>query len=103
MKDIAKALESPSAMEEKMLRLRFGIDDGIARSPEEVGREFNKTAEEIKNIEALALAKPQAAAKSEAYPKIGMAGLGLYPWPFLLSHPRAWDMPQAVLSEPFLT
>ena len=38
--------------EEKVLRLRFGLDDGRTRTLEEVGREFNVTRERIRQIEA---------------------------------------------------
>lgn len=43
--------------EAKVLRLRFGLDDGRARTLEEVGREFNVTRERIRQIEAKALRK----------------------------------------------
>ena len=43
--------------EEKVLRLRFGLDDGRARTLEEVGRTFNVTRERIRQIEAKALRK----------------------------------------------
>ena len=40
--------------EQKVLRLRFGLDDGRARTLEEVGKEFNVTRERIRQIEAKA-------------------------------------------------
>jgi len=43
--------------EEKVLRLRFGLDDGRQRTLEEVGKEFNVTRERIRQIEAKALRK----------------------------------------------
>ena len=43
--------------EQKVLRLRFGLDDGRARTLEEVGKEFNVTRERIRQIEAKALRK----------------------------------------------
>ena len=43
--------------EEKVLRLRFGLDDGRTRTLEEVGKEFNVTRERIRQIEAKALRK----------------------------------------------
>ena len=43
--------------EQKVLRLRFGLDDGRARTLEEVGIEFNVTRERIRQIEAKALRK----------------------------------------------
>lgn len=44
--------------EEKVLKLRFGIEDGRTRTLEEVGKEFNVTRERIRQIEAKALRKP---------------------------------------------
>ena len=43
--------------EEKVLRLRYGLDDGRPRTLEEVGKEFNVTRERIRQIEAKALRK----------------------------------------------
>ena len=43
--------------EQKVLRLRFGMDDGRARTLEEVGKEFNVTRERIRQIEAKAIRK----------------------------------------------
>lgn len=43
--------------EQKVLRLRFGMNDGRARTLEEVGREFDVTRERIRQIEAKALRK----------------------------------------------
>jgi RNA polymerase primary sigma factor len=48
-------LDTLTAREEKVLRLRFGLDDGRARTLEEVGKEFNVTRERIRQIEAKAL------------------------------------------------
>ncbi|OQB21063.1 MAG: RNA polymerase sigma factor SigA [Firmicutes bacterium ADurb.Bin182] len=50
-------LDTLTPREEKVLRLRFGLDDGKARTLEEVGREFNVTRERIRQIEAKALRK----------------------------------------------
>ena len=50
-------LNTLTAREEKVLRLRFGLDDGRARTLEEVGKEFNVTRERIRQIEAKALRK----------------------------------------------
>ena len=50
-------LSSLTPREEKVLRLRFGIDDGRQRTLEEVGKEFNVTRERIRQIEAKALRK----------------------------------------------
>ena len=50
--------------EEKVLRLRFGLDDGRTRTLEEVGKEFNVTRERIRQIEAKALRKLRQSGKS---------------------------------------
>lgn len=52
-----EVLETLTAREQKVLRLRFGLDDGRARTLEEVGKEFNVTRERIRQIEAKALRK----------------------------------------------
>ena len=54
---LADALDSLSERERQVLRLRFGLDDGRARTLEEVGKEFNVTRERIRQIEAKALRK----------------------------------------------
>jgi len=51
--------------EEKVLRLRFGIDDGRQRTLEEVGKEFNVTRERIRQIEAKALRKLRNPSRSK--------------------------------------
>ena len=51
--------------EEKVLRLRFGLDDGKARTLEEVGREFDVTRERIRQIEAKALRKLRHPSRSK--------------------------------------
>jgi RNA polymerase primary sigma factor len=43
--------------EQKILEMRFGIDDGVAQTLEEVGQEFGVTRERIRQIEAKALEK----------------------------------------------
>ena len=50
-------LDTLTPREEKVLRLRYGIDDGTPRTLEEVGKEFNVTRERIRQIEAKALRK----------------------------------------------
>lgn len=54
---IEKILKTLSCQEERVLRLRFGLDDGYPRTLEEVGTEFNVTRERIRQIEAKALRK----------------------------------------------
>ncbi len=51
--------------EEKVLRLRFGLDNGRARTLEEVGKEFNVTRERIRQIEAKALRKLRHPSRSK--------------------------------------
>ena len=50
-------LDSLTGRERRVLQLRFGLEDGRARTLEEVGREFNVTRERIRQIEAKALRK----------------------------------------------
>ena len=54
---LQEVLATLTDREQKVLRLRFGLDDGRARTLEEVGREFNVTRERIRQIEAKALRK----------------------------------------------
>ena len=54
---LIEVLDTLTEREEKVLRLRFGLDDGRARTLEEVGKEFNVTRERIRQIEAKALRK----------------------------------------------
>ena len=54
---VIEALSELSDREKQVLRLRFGLDDGQARTLEEVGREFGVTRERIRQIEAKTLAK----------------------------------------------
>ena len=58
-------LSTLTPREEKVLRLRFGIDDGRTRTLEEVGREFNVTRERIRQIEAKALRKLRHPSRSK--------------------------------------
>lgn len=54
---LVEVLSTLTDREQKVLRLRFGLDDGRARTLEEVGKEFNVTRERIRQIEAKALRK----------------------------------------------
>ena len=61
---LSDVLSSLTAREEKVLRLRFGLEDGRPRTLEEVGREFNVTRERIRQIEAKALRKLRQPSRS---------------------------------------
>lgn len=54
---LVEVLGTLTEREQRVLRLRFGLDDGRARTLEEVGKEFNVTRERIRQIEAKALRK----------------------------------------------
>ena len=58
-------LDTLTPREEKVLRLRFGLDDGRARTLEEVGKEFMVTRERIRQIEAKALRKLRHPSRSK--------------------------------------
>jgi RNA polymerase primary sigma factor len=58
-------LDTLTPREEKVIRLRYGIDDGKPRTLEEVGREFNVTRERIRQIEAKALRKLRHPSRSK--------------------------------------
>ena len=62
---IARVLDTLTPREEKVLRLRYGIDDGRPRTLEEVGKEFNVTRERIRQIEAKALRKVRQPSRSK--------------------------------------
>ncbi|PKK38754.1 RNA polymerase sigma factor RpoD [Clostridiaceae bacterium JG1575] len=62
---LMSVLDTLTPREEKVLRLRFGLDDGRARTLEEVGREFNVTRERIRQIEAKALRKLRHPSRSK--------------------------------------
>ena len=62
---LINVLDTLTPREEKVLRLRFGLDDGRARTLEEVGREFNVTRERIRQIEAKALRKLRHPSRSK--------------------------------------
>ena len=58
-------LGSRRPREQKVLVLRFGLEDGRSRTLEEVGREFNVTRERIRQIEAKALRKLRHPSRSK--------------------------------------
>ncbi len=62
---LVEVLETLTDREQKVLRLRFGLDDGRARTLEEVGKEFNVTRERIRQIEAKALRKLRHPSRSK--------------------------------------
>ncbi len=66
-KHIKEALEGLTPREQKILKIRFGLDDGVTHTLEEVGREFGVTRERIRQIEAKALEKIR---KQEASDKL---------------------------------
>ncbi len=63
--ELLKVLETLTEREQKVLRLRFGLDDGRTRTLEEVGKEFNVTRERIRQIEAKALRKLRHPSRSK--------------------------------------
>ncbi len=66
-KHVEEALEGLTPREQKILKIRFGLDDGVTHTLEEVGREFGVTRERIRQIEAKALEKIR---KQEASDKL---------------------------------
>ena len=82
---LVEVLGTLTEREQKVLRLRFGLDDGRARTLEEVGKEFNVTRERIRQIEAKALRKPQPQAE-------GLSGLrsGLCSYPYDCLQSQTW-------------
>lgn len=62
---LSEVLDTLTLREEKVLRLRFGLEDGRSRTLEEVGREFNVTRERIRQIEAKALRKLRHPSRSK--------------------------------------
>lgn len=62
---LVDVLQTLTPREEKVLRLRFGIDDGHTRTLEEVGKEFKVTRERIRQIEAKALRKLRHPSRSK--------------------------------------
>ncbi len=62
---LGNVLSTLTPREEKVLRLRFGLEDGRSRTLEEVGKEFNVTRERIRQIEAKALRKLRHPSRSK--------------------------------------
>ncbi len=62
---LLSVLNTLTPREEKVLRLRYGVDDGRPRTLEEVGKEFNVTRERIRQIEAKALRKLRHPSRSK--------------------------------------
>ncbi len=62
---LGDVLDTLTPREEKVLKLRFGLEDGRARTLEEVGKEFNVTRERIRQIEAKALRKLRHPSRSK--------------------------------------
>ena len=63
--EINLILSTLTEREEKVIRLRFGLEDGRTRTLEEVGKEFDVTRERIRQIEAKALRKLKNPTKSK--------------------------------------
>lgn len=62
---LSNVLDTLTPRESKVLKLRFGLEDGRARTLEEVGKEFNVTRERIRQIEAKALRKLRHPSRSK--------------------------------------
>jgi len=62
---LSEVLSTLTPREEKVLKLRFGLEDGRSRTLEEVGKEFNVTRERIRQIEAKALRKLRHPSRSK--------------------------------------
>ena len=56
-RELLNVLKSLTPREERVITLRFGLEDGRSRTLEELGREFNVTRERVRQIEAKALRK----------------------------------------------
>ena len=62
---LVEVLDTLTEREQKVLKLRFGLEDGRARTLEEVGKEFDVTRERIRQIEAKALRKLRHPSRSK--------------------------------------
>ncbi len=74
---VEAVLDSLTGRERRVLQLRFGLEDGRARTLEEVGKEFNVTRERIRQIEAKALRKlrhPSRSQEAQGLPGVGEGG-----------------------------
>ena len=69
---VAKVLDSLDGREQRVIRLRFGLDDGRPRTLEEVGHEFGLTRERIRQIEAHALRKLRHPSRSRKLREFAM-------------------------------
>ena len=72
---LVEVLSTLTPREEKVLQLRFGIEDGRTRTLEEVGKEFHVTRERIRQIEAKALRKlrhPSPLQEAEGLPELSV-------------------------------
>ncbi|MFA5270564.1 MAG: sigma-70 family RNA polymerase sigma factor [Patescibacteria group bacterium] len=70
---IDKILSTLSVREQRVIRLRYGLDDGVSRTLEEIGREFNVTRERIRQIEVKALRKLKHPSRRRKF--VGLLGL----------------------------
>ena len=68
---LIEVLDTLTPREEKVLKLRFGLEDGRTRTLEEVGKEFNVTRERIRQIEAKALRKLRHPSRSKDRKSVG--------------------------------
>ncbi len=69
---VAKVLDSLDGREQRVIRLRFGLDDGRPRTLEEVGHEFGLTRERIRQIESHALRKLRHPSRSRKLREFAM-------------------------------
>ena len=62
---LLSVIETLTPREQKVIRLRYGLDDGSPKTLEQVGQEFNVTRERIRQIEAKALRKLRTPSRSK--------------------------------------
>ena len=102
---VEAVLDSLTGRERRVLQLRFGLEDGRARTLEEVGKEFNVTRERIRQIEAKALRKLRHPSRSRASSRTTWSREGARPSRALaaqfLSH-RHTDQPGRIFGRGFL-